>query len=37
MDFDADMVRDQANDALAVGGAQQFAGVAYTHTKPIDP
>ncbi|SCW33578.1 hypothetical protein SAMN02927924_00011 [Sphingobium faniae] len=37
MDLDADMMRDQANDALAVRGGQRHAGVADPFAEPIDP
>jgi hypothetical protein len=37
MDLGADMMRDQANDALAIGGRQSFAGVGKPFRKPVDP
>ena len=37
MDLDADMVRDQADDALAVRRGQRHAGVADAFAEPIDP
>ncbi len=37
VNLDADMMRDQADDALAIGSAQQFARVADTFAEPIEP
>jgi hypothetical protein len=37
MDFGADMVRDQAHDALAIGGRQPLARVGQPFGKPVDP
>ncbi len=37
MNFDADMVRDETDDALAIGGGQQLAGVADAFAQPIEP
>ena len=37
MDFDPDMVRDQAHDTFAVRGGQRHAGVADAFPEPIDP
>ena len=33
----ADMVGDQAHDALAIGGRQDFAGVGQSFGEPVDP
>jgi hypothetical protein len=37
MDLGADMMRDQADDALAIGGRQPLAGVGQPFGKPVDP
>jgi hypothetical protein len=37
MNLDADMMRDQADDALAVSGGQRHAGVADALAEPVDP
>ena len=37
MHLGADMMRDQANDALAIGGRQSFTGVGKALRKPVDP
>ena len=37
MDLDTDMVRDQADDALAVGGRQGLASVGQAGPHPVDP
>ena len=37
MDLGADMVRDEAHDALAVGGDQALAGIREPFRKPVDP
>ena len=37
MNLGADMVRDQANDALAIGGRQALAGVGKPSRQPVDP
>lgn len=37
MDFGADMVRDEANDALAVGGRQPFTRVGESLRQAVDP
>ena len=37
MDLGADMVRDQADDAFAIGGGQALAGVLEPAGEPVDP
>lgn len=37
MSFETDMMRDQADDAFAVRGGQQRAGVADAFAEPIEP
>ena len=37
MNLDADMVRNQADDALAIGSAQQLACIADAFAEPIEP
>lgn len=37
MNLDADVMGDQANDALTVGGAQQLARVADALAEPVQP
>jgi hypothetical protein len=37
MDLGADMMRDQAHDALAIGGRQPLARVGQPFGKPVDP
>ena len=37
MDLGADMVGDQAHDALAVGRRQPLAGVRQAFREPVDP
>ena len=37
MDVDADMMRDQTDDALAVGRRQSLARVGKAFTEPVDP
>ena len=37
MDLGADMVRDQADDALAIGGRQALTGIGEPFGQPVDP
>ena len=37
MNLRADMVRDQAHDALAIGGREDFAGVGQPFGETVDP
>ena len=37
MNLGADMVRDQAHDALAIGGRQALAGIGEPFGQPVDP
>jgi hypothetical protein len=37
MDFCADMVRDQTDDALAVSGGELYACVGEAIAQPVDP
>ena len=37
MHLGADMMRDQANDALAIGGRQSFTRIGKTFRQPVDP
>lgn len=37
MNFGADMVRDHAHDALAIGGREPFARVGQPLREPVDP
>ena len=37
MDFDAYMVRDEADDTFAIGGRERFAGVGKTFGEAINP
>ncbi len=37
MDLGADMVRDQAHDAFAIGWGQMFAGIGQPFGQPVDP
>ena len=37
MHLGADMMRDEAHDALAIGGCEPLAGVAQAVCQPVDP
>ncbi len=37
VNLDADVVRDQAHDALAIGGGERFASVGDTFAESVEP